>query len=136
MILVDANIFMYAAGAPHPHKGPSVKLLERIADGAVDAAVDAEVLQEILHRYRAAGRWADGRKVYDRARRIVLRVVPLTAEILDDARALLDAHKGLMARDALHAAACRRSAAHALCSYDADFDVIPWIRRLEPPQLV
>ena len=35
MILIDANIFMYAAGAEHPHKAPSVSLLRCIALGEI-----------------------------------------------------------------------------------------------------
>ena len=31
MILVDSNIFMYAAGDQNPNKGPSVAWLERVA---------------------------------------------------------------------------------------------------------
>jgi predicted nucleic acid-binding protein len=30
-MLVDANVIMYAAGAEHAHKRPSVALLERVA---------------------------------------------------------------------------------------------------------
>ncbi len=56
MILLDANIFMYAGGASHPNKAPSLALLEGVARGEREAAVDAEVLQEILHRYRAIQR--------------------------------------------------------------------------------
>lgn len=83
MILVDTNVIMYAAGAPHPHKEPSVFLLDRIARGEIDAAIDAETLQEILHRYRAIGRWDDGKTVYDLARQIFHVVIPITAETLD-----------------------------------------------------
>jgi predicted nucleic acid-binding protein len=50
---------MYAAGADHPNKEPSVRFLERVARGEVEAALDAESLQEILHRYRALGRWGE-----------------------------------------------------------------------------
>jgi predicted nucleic acid-binding protein len=64
LILIDANISMYAAGAEHSHKGPSVAVLRRVALGEIDAAVDAEVLQEILRRYRAIWRWEEGREVY------------------------------------------------------------------------
>jgi uncharacterized protein len=64
LILIDANILMYAAGAEYPHKAPSVSLLRSIALGELEAAVDAEVLQEILHRYRAIRRWEEGRDVY------------------------------------------------------------------------
>ena len=135
MILLDANILMYAAGAAHPHKAPSLALLDRVAGGDVDAAIDAEVLQEILHRYRAIGRWRDGRRVYDLARRLVVSVLPITAEVTDAARALMDDHPKLMARDALHAAVCRLSQAEAICSYDDDLDVVAGLRRLEPPDV-
>jgi len=132
VILLDANIIMYAAGAPDPHKAPSVALLERVARGEIDAALDAEVLQEILHRYRALRRWNDGRRVYDLARRSMVVVLPITAEITDRARKIMDDHPALMARDALHAAVCRVAGAEAICSYDSDLDVIEGLRRLEP----
>ena len=132
MILVDANIIMYAAGAPHPHKRPSVALLERIAGGEVEAAIDAEVLQEILHRYRAIGRWEDGRRVYDLTRRLFPSVVPLTAAVLDRARRVLDGDAGIMARDALHAAVVMAEGFDAVCSYDRDFDRINGIVRRRP----
>ena len=132
MILVDSNVLMYAAGAKHPHKAESVALLERIAKGGIEAAVDAEVLQEVLHRYRALGRWEDGRRVYDLARRIVPVVLPVTAEVVDLARSLLDRHPKLMARDALHAAVCEHASLDAICSFDRDFDQIPGLRRTKP----
>ena len=100
MILVDSNILMYAAGSTHPHKTPSVAFLEKIAVGSIAAAIDAEVLQEILHRYRALNRWADGKRVFDLARQILPTVIPVTSEILDRARTLLDEYDQLMARDA------------------------------------
>lgn len=132
MILVDTNIIMYAAGAPHPHKQPCVRLLERTARGDIDAAIDAETLQEILHRYRAINRWDDGKKVYDLARQIFHVILPVTTEALDQARQLLDYHKRLMARDALHAAIVINERLEAICSYDTDFDSIAGIRRMEP----
>ncbi len=132
MILVDANIFMYAAGADHPCKQPSLAFLRQVAQSEVEAVVDAEVLQEILHRYRAIGRWADGRRVFDLARRIVPTVAPITADIVDRAREILDAHEGTTARDALHAAVCQHTGAEAICSYDRDFDELDGVKRIEP----
>lgn len=136
MILVDANILMYAAGASHRSKKPSIALLERIAAGTIEGVIDAEVLQEILHRYRAIHEWETGRRVYDLARRLFQVIVPITAEIVDDARALLDADGRLMARDALHAAVCLHIGAEALCSYDKDFDRIAGLKRVEPKDLL
>jgi hypothetical protein len=104
----------------------------RVAEGEVEAFVDAEVLQEILHRYRAMGRWADGRRVYESARRIVPVTFPITIELVDAARGLLDANAGLTVRDAIHAAVVLHSGAEAICSYDRDFDRIAGLRRVEP----
>lgn len=132
MILVDANIIMYAAGAAHPRKAPSARLLERVARGEVSATIDAETLQEILHRYRALKCWKDGRQVYDLARQVFPTVVPISVEILDRARALLDEHPQLMARDALHAAVVLHQRLDAICSYHRDFDGITSISRVEP----
>lgn len=132
MILIDANILMYAAGAAHPYKAPSARLLERVARGDVEAVIDAETLQEILHRYRAIRRWEDGRQVYDLARQLFPNVVPISAEVMDRARELLDAYPSLMARDALHAAVVLHESLEAICSYDRDFDGIVGLRRTEP----
>ena len=132
MILVDSNVIMYAAGAEHPHKAPSVRFLERVGAGQVEAVVDAEVLQEILHRYRALQRWEDGRRVYDLTRRLFPVVVPITAAVLDRARVLLDKHAGLLARDAVHAAVVQEHGFAALMSYDRDFDVVRGVKRREP----
>jgi len=136
VIFLDANVWMYAAGARHRHKKASVALLEAIARGDVAATTSTEVLQEILHRYRALGRWEDGRRVYDLARKIVPNVVPITVEMTDRARQLLDVYGGLMARDALHAATCELIGATDLCSYDRDFDVIDGLQRIEPAAAV
>ena len=133
MILVDTNVIMYAAGAEHPHKRPSVALLERVAAGELEATIDAEVLQEILHRYRAIGRWDEGRLVYDLTRRLFPNVVPVTAEVVDRARTVLDGDSHIMARDALHAAVVMSGGFEALCSYDRDFERAGLVRR-EPDE--
>jgi hypothetical protein len=131
-MLVDANVLMYAAGGPHRHKAASARFVERVAKGDVEAAVDAEVLQEILHRYRALRRWREGRTLFDLTRQVFSVVIPVTVEILDRARHLLDRHGTLMARDALHAAVVFENDLEAICSFDRDFDVIEGLRRQEP----
>ncbi len=63
MIMLDSNIFMYAAGVAHPNKKTVFNYWKnRIRD--IDAVIDAEVLQEILHRYRSIHRWEDGADVF------------------------------------------------------------------------
>jgi len=132
MILVDANIFMYAAGAEHPFKEPSRAFLEQVARAEIEAAVDAEALQELLHRYRASGHWTEGSRIYELARRVVPLVIPITAEVLDKSRALLDRYAVLTARDALHAAVVQSHGLRAICSYDRDFDEIEGLERIQP----
>lgn len=132
MILIDTNVFMYASGAAHPNKDPSVTLLDRVAKGEIHGVIDAETLQEILHRYRAIGRWEMGRRVFDLARGIVPEVIPITAAIVDDARDLLDRHGQLTARDAFHAAVALCHTNGSIYSFDSDFDGVDGVRRLVP----
>ncbi len=136
MILLDANVLMYAAGREHPHKEPSAGLLERIARGTVEAAIDAEILQEILHRYRSLGRARDGFRLYDLARTLVRTVLPVTDAVMDEARLLLESHPRLSARDAVHAAVAIVFSADAFCTYDRDFGRIEGLRRIEPGSLI
>jgi predicted nucleic acid-binding protein len=135
VILVDANILMYAAGRDHPNKTPSLAVLESVATEGLDAAIDAEILQEILHRYRAIGRWDDGRRVFDAARNIFGSVLPITSDILDVARRRLDQIPRLSARDALHAAVVEVNELEGICSFDTDFDNLPGIARIDPARL-
>lgn len=132
MILVDANILMYAAGAPHNHKVRSVRFLKRVAEGDIDAVIDAEILQEILHRYRALDRWEEGRRLFDLTRALFPVVLPVTVEVLDRARILLDAYPHLMARDGLHAAVVLEHELGGICSFDRDFDPVAGVERVEP----
>ena len=129
---MDSNVLLYAAGAAHPFKSRSTALLRLVAEGRMEAAIDAETLQEILHRYRALGRWDEGRTVYDLARTIFSAIIPVTGEVLDQARLLMDKHSSIMARDALHAAVVLEHSLDAICSFDRDFDRIRSIRRIEP----
>lgn len=127
---------MYAAGGPHPHKAPSAQLLKRVAAGDIEATTNTEVFQEILHRYRAIGRWEDGRKVYQLARRIVPGIEPVTVALLDVSFRLLERYPGLMARDGLHAATCQRLGPAKMCSYDSDYDVIAGLERITPQEIL
>jgi predicted nucleic acid-binding protein len=136
VILIDTNIFMYAAGAKHRNRGSSVRLVKQISNDEADVAIDAEVLQEILHRYRAIGRWQDGVRVYDLVRKIVPAVIAIRAEHLDLARDLLDDNSRLTARDALHAAVCYDTGARGICSFDRHFDSLEGMVRYEPAELL
>lgn len=132
MILVDANIFMYAAGTTHPHKIPSVRFLHEAARLTRECCVNTEVLQEILHRYRSIDRWDEGREVYALAKSIVPTVEPVTVRIMDRTVDLMNRYPDLLARDCLHAAHCLVMGLECICSFDSDFDCIAGINRIEP----
>ncbi|MEK0082728.1 type II toxin-antitoxin system VapC family toxin [Benzoatithermus flavus] len=123
-------------GAEHPHEKPSADLLERIGAGAVEAIIDAEMLQELLHRYRTIGRWETASKVYGLTRRLFPMVLPVTAEIMDEAHDLMDCYHNLMARDGVRAAVVRLHDLDAICSYDRAFDVIAGLQRVEPDAIL
>ncbi len=135
MMLVDANIMMYAAGSEHANRAPSIDFLSQVARGEVEAAVDAEVLQEILHRYRAIRRWGEGRQIYDSTRQLFTVCYPITADVIDVARSFLDTYQGISARDALHAGVVEVNRLDALCSFDRGFDRISSMTRVEPGKL-
>ena len=133
MILVDTNIFMYAAGTPHENKIPCVEFLHSVARLEYDCCVNAETLQEILHRSRAINRWQEGKEVYSLVKKIIPTVEPVTAEIMDKAAELMDTYPQLMARDCVHIAHYMLSGLEGICSYDRDFDAVTEVRRFEPP---
>ncbi|MCU0534392.1 MAG: type II toxin-antitoxin system VapC family toxin [Hydrococcus sp. Prado102] len=132
MKLNDTNVLMYAAGAAHAHKASSVALLERVGAGDVDATIDAEVLQEILHRYRAIGRWADGRRVFDLALALFPEVLPVGVDAMRHARVLMDRYPALAVRDAVHAGVARAHGITTIISFDTDFDVLAEVAREQP----
>jgi predicted nucleic acid-binding protein len=130
LILVDANVLMYAIGADYAHKGPCIRLLERIGAGQVEAAVDAETLQQLLHRYRSLNRWPDAEQVYALTRRLFPSVLPITGAVVDQAQVLMRRHRELSALVAVHAAVVAVDDLDGICSYDQDFDIIAGLRRV------
>jgi predicted nucleic acid-binding protein len=123
---------MYAAGAVHAHRKPSVEFLEKVIRGRVRATIDAETLQEILHRYRSIGRWADGAAIYDRARLFFPQVLVISGEVMDRAKELMAQYRRMSARDAIHAAVVEVYGLDSICSFDRDFDTIHGLKRIEP----
>ena len=131
-VFVDANIPMYAAGAPHPAKKPCIAFLRKVAGGKIDAATDVEVFQEILHRFNAIGRREDGFRLFDLFSRLMQVVLPIERQDVVAARNVLAQYGSLNARDAIHAAVMARRGIRQIYSYDRHFDGIAGIERKEP----
>ncbi len=63
-VFLDTNVFLYAAGGPHPDREACAGLLQRVGEGSLDATVNTEVIQELLFvlaRRAAAGRACSSR---------------------------------------------------------------------------
>jgi predicted nucleic acid-binding protein len=88
-------------------------------------------LQEI-HRYTALGRREVGSQVYDLFVQLCPEVLPITLADTDRARTLLNGVRGISARDALHVGVMLNSGIRQIASFDAGFDGVTGIQRLQP----
>jgi uncharacterized protein len=130
VIFIDSNVPMYLIGGEHPHKFDAQRTLERLASERRRLVTDSEVFQEIARRYARS----DQRELIDRAFSLlgvlVDEVLAIELEDVLEARALLDAHSGLSARDALHLAVMRRHQIGEIVSFDRGLDEVGEIARL------
>ncbi|MBD3317913.1 MAG: hypothetical protein GF344_19175 [Chitinivibrionales bacterium] len=105
-MLVDSNTFMYAAGAAHRNKQPSVSFLECVSTGKAQVCVSTEILPENLHRYRSIVWGEDGKQVFMLAREIVPRILPIDRDSINRAYGYLEGIPNIMARHPIHAVIC------------------------------
>ena len=132
MILIDTNIFMYAAGKESPQKLPCQRFLERIVDGEGPAAcTDTEVLQEILHRYRSLKTPEVGFRLFDAVTHLGIPILAVTDRAMAEARRLLEDYPLLSTRDGVHLGVMREHGIEEVLSYDGGFSDVSWAKRLE-----
>ena len=131
-MFLDANVVLYAVGAPHPHREACVALLDSARSGAVCLVLDAEVLQEILHVLVRRGKRSDAILLVRRLMRGCSEVLHVTGADLDEACSFVESLEGVSVRDAVHAAVMLRHGIRDIVSLDADFDRVPGLRRLTP----
>lgn len=130
--LLDAAVFMYAAGADHPLKKPCQEILDRVAGGSIEATTSAEVIQELLHRYRAIGRHEGGIALARRILSAFQPVLPITDGVARRLPDLAERYANVSARDIVHVATCVEHGISQIITPDRGFDVIREIRRLDP----
>ena len=124
MTFLDANVFMYAAGAENSYRGPCRRILTAAVRSGVQTATNTEVLHEILYRYHRAG---EARVALERAREaaaVVTAVLPVEEEDVRLAMDFLGRHAGSGVRDAIHAATARRWHCERIVSADRGFDLL------------
>ena len=132
MVFVDANIPMYAGGAPSRYKQRCREILSWVGEGRLDAATDAEVFQEILYRYFHIRRIDTGHIVFDSLKAVVEHVLPISADCLWLARDLAERYPDVPPRDLLHVAVMVRHGIRQIVSVDSDFDDVAEVERLDP----
>lgn len=132
--LLDTNVPMYAAGAPHPYRDACRWILNEIARGVLLVAIDVEIIQEILYRYGALGRHADAVTMATDLWTLVPDVYPVTQTDVQSAVALYQqyAPRGVRSRDVIHAAVMLNNGLTEIISADGHFDLMPGIRRTDP----
>ena len=131
-VFLDANIFIYAAGQPHPHKEPSLQCLRSLSQQGMEGITDAEVLQELLYRFWHLKRLTDGVALVEQAVRLVPTVLPVGKPDALLAATLLKQHNSIEPRDAIHAAVMLNHGLTTIFSYDQHFDRISGLNRVEP----
>lgn len=129
---VDANVPMYAAGAPHPYREPCQRILLHLTGGGVAAVTDSEVHQEILHRYISLGRAVQAVEVSEDFEQAVPRIIDIGIAEIREARLLVPRYGHLAARDLIHLAVLRLHGIPTIVTADMGFDRIPDIVRLDP----
>jgi predicted nucleic acid-binding protein len=130
VILVDSNIPMYLVGAPHPHKSDAQRLLERVLSERQRLVTDAEVLQEILHRYVAINRRDAIQLAFDVLLGVVDEVLAVDRVIAERAKEIVQGHRRLSARDAVHLAVMEQHGIERIMTFDSGFDGFPGVARL------
>lgn len=118
MIFVDANLFMYAVGRPHPLRDRARKFFVEANRNRTPLCTSAEVLQELVHAYLPVARI----EALDAAMALVLRsrveVWPLEEEDVTLARQLHQQYSSLSPRDLCHLASCRRRGVSEIKTFD------------------
>lgn len=118
MTFVDANVFMYAVGGPHPLQPAAWDFLRRSYISGSPLCTSAEVLQELAHAYLRVGRAS----TFDRAMALVrlygIEVWSLEATDVLLARQLHNQHPALSARDLCHVASCQRRGIGEMMTFD------------------
>jgi uncharacterized protein len=134
--LLDAPIFMYAAGADHPFKEPCQTLLDRVRLGALDATTSAEVIQEILHRYVTIRKSEFGVGIARGVLVLINPVLPLTHAVVQRVPDLVVRYPRLRSRDLVHVATCLEYGLEGMITTDQGLDAVSEVRRLDPRSLI
>ena len=128
MTFVDTNVFLFAAGPPHPLREEALRVLDRGAGEGARLVTSVEVLQEILHVFVRRRLLDRGDDIFGLVERSVAEVWTLEAEDVALARSLARVHPELESRDLVHLGCCQRRNASDLATFDRAL-AAAWRRR-------
>ncbi|MAU01629.1 MAG: PIN domain nuclease [Anaerolineaceae bacterium] len=131
-IFLDANIFMYAAGATHQYKAPCLQILALVETKKLTAVTSSEVLQELLYRYSHLQLAEKGIHLCRRILDFPMQILPVTAADVQRATEILEASPGIKSRDAIHAATMLNNNVEEILTADKHFEQILSLNRLDP----
>ncbi|MDP3063754.1 MAG: type II toxin-antitoxin system VapC family toxin [Chloroflexota bacterium] len=136
MKLLDTNVFLYAAGRPHPYKEPCARLLEESSARIGEYAIDTELLQEVLHVYRSRGELARGLTAFDDLIAAFPNPIPIGRVEVVVTRRLLAEYPALSPRDAIHAAVVQAHDLEGIITTDRTFREIRGLAVFDPNDVV
>lgn len=134
-LFIDTNILMYAVGAPHPLKDPSLKILEAMSTGCLVGVTDTEVFQEVAYRYWSQRKWSVAVQVLRDFQPLFHEIFAIERSHLDTYYQLLSDYPRLTPRDAIHLAVMQSRHIQRLCTVDRDFEGIRGLHVVSPQAL-
>lgn len=135
MLLLDANIAMYAEGREHRYQQPCKRVIELAKESSLGYCIDVETLQEILYVYFSRGETDRGIGVAQDLLGMFRTIFPITVSEITVAMQLMSQSRGLSSRDAIHAAVVINHDLEGIVSADRDFDRVPGLRRFDPMEV-
>jgi predicted nucleic acid-binding protein len=133
-VFLDTNVFLYAAGAPHPQKDPCVRVLRDVAAGTLQGTTSTEVVQEILYVLDRRQRRQDGIVLARRVTALFPDLLPVRQVEMVRACDILGRRGALTVRDAIHVATMLNHGMTTILSADQHFDDLAeeGIQRVDP----
>ena len=124
MIFVDANVFMYAAGSPHPLKEPAREFFAESEQTGTRLCTSSEVIQEMAHVYWRSSRYERFDAALEVIAQLNVEVWPLEFDDVTLARELHELHPQLSARDLCHLASCQRRGVREIKTFDRALEAV------------
>lgn len=133
-IFIDVNVFMYAAGKPHPYKNSCIQILFDLENRILSGLVNTKIFQELLYRYYHIKLAEKGVELCRSILQLPVKILPVREQDIRLAIDFFESHqnKGLKPRDAMHAATMKNNGISKIINADRDFDAIDSIQRIDP----